>query len=111
MINFYDYSNVFNTLDENRKIISYSSISYTPKIPLKRFLLKTKILQVEKYRPDKISYRLFNDPRLSWILDEINNFYSFSDYYPEREIYYLDEKGLSFIGIETDYVPFDYDNF
>ena len=99
MNNLFDYGTIVSDLDINRRTISYRSICYTPKMPLKKYLFKTNILQTEKYRPDKIAYRLFEDPTLSWVLDEINNLYSFKDYYPNREIYYLDNRGLNFIGI------------
>jgi hypothetical protein len=111
MINFFDYGSIVDDLNNKYKLVSYRSICYTPKMPLERFLLKTKILQTERYRPDMISYRLFNDPRLSWVLDELNNLYNFSDYYAGREIKYLDTNGLRFINIDSDYIPYDYDNF
>jgi hypothetical protein len=112
MSNYFDYSSTIDTINEkDQKIISYSSISYSPQLPLKTSMIKTKITQKEKYRPDKVSYRLFGDPNLSWLLDEINNFYSLSDYYPEREIYYLGSKGLSSIGIEIDYVSYETQNY
>jgi hypothetical protein len=111
MIDFFKYGNIVSTIDENYNVINYRSICYSPKMPLKQYMLKTKILQTEKYRPDKVSFRLFNDPTMSWVIDEINSFYNFSDYYPNREIYYLDSNGLSFMGLETDYVSYQEDNF
>jgi hypothetical protein len=111
MIDFFKYGKTVLTIDENYRVVNYLSICYTPKMPLKEYMLKTKILQTEKYRPDKVSYRLFRDPGMSWVIDEINNFYSFSDYYTDREIYYLDTNGLMFMGLETDYVSYEEDNF
>jgi hypothetical protein len=106
----FDYGSVLN-YTEDQKNISHLSICYTPKMPLKTSMLKTTILEKENYRPDKVSYRLFGDPNLSWVLDEINSFYLFSDYYLGREIYYLTETGLKSIGIETEYISYEMQNY
>jgi hypothetical protein len=112
MIRYFDYSSLITTINEkDYKEISYSSIAYTPQLPLKKSMLKTNILTTEQYRPDKISYRLFGDPNLSWLLDDINSFYSFSEYYLGREIYYLGTNGLSAIGIEVDYISYESQNY
>lgn len=112
MNNYFDYATIINTTNEiTRRDISYSSISYSPILPLKTSMIKSKILQTENYRPDKVSYRLFGDPFLSWLLDEINNFYSISDYYSGREIYYLGPNGLKSIGIEIDYTSYQTQNY
>lgn len=112
MNNYFDYSNTINTYDnETFNSVSYSSISYPPQLPLKKSMLKTNILANEQYRPDKVSYRLFGDPNLSWLLDDINNFYSFSEYYLGREIYYLETKGLGSIGIQIDYISYETQNY
>lgn len=111
-MNYFNNSSVINTIDEKtQKQISYSSISYPFQLPLKTSMLKTKILQTEMFRPDKVSYRLFGDPFLSWLIDDINNFYSFSDYEAEKEIYYLGPKGLASIGIEIEYISFETQNY
>lgn len=106
----FDYGSVLNYI-EDQKSVSHLSICYTPRMPLKTSMLKTTILEKENYRPDKVSFRLFKDPNLSWILDEINNFYLFSDYYLGREIYYLTEPGLKAIGIEVEYVSYETQNY
>jgi hypothetical protein len=111
MKNYFDYANIITTNNENLNTISYSSISYPSKLPLKKSMLKATILSNEQYRPDKVSFRLFEDPNLSWLLDDINNFYSFSDYYLGREIYYLGTKGLGSIGIEVDYISYQTQNY
>ena len=111
MIDLFNYGEIVSTVNENYNTVSYLSICYPPKMPLKQYMLKTKILQTEKYRPDKVSYRLFRDPNMSWVIDEINNFYTFNDYYPDREIYYLDSNGIISMGLETDYVSYEEDNF
>ena len=106
----FDYGRIVNYVEDS-KDITQLSICYTPQMPLRKFMLKTNILDKEKYRPDKVSYRLFDDPNLSWIIDEINSLYSFSDYYLGREIYYLDTNGLKSIGIEVDYVSYESQNY
>lgn len=111
MISYFNYGDTFDNVENNFTIRTVRSICYPPKMPLKTSMLKTKILNVEHYRPDKIAYRLFGDPLLSWILDEINNFYLISDYSAGKEIYYLNELGLLSIGIEVDYISFENQNF
>lgn len=109
---YFNYGNIISDVDDKTlKEVVYTSISYTPNLPLKTSMLKTTILQTENFRPDKISYRLFEDPNLSWILDEINSFYTFSDYYAGREIYYLGPNGLSSINISVDYVSYEMQNY
>lgn len=110
MNNLFDYGNILSYA-ENEKNFSHLSLCYTPQLPLKTSMLKTTILEKENYRPDKVAYRLFGDPNLSWILDEINSFYSFSDYYLGREIYYLTQQGLLSIGIEVDYISYETQNY
>jgi len=112
MNDYFDYSDSVISVDEKTsKEITYSSISYPPQLPLKTSMLKTKILQTEKFRPDKVSYRLFGDPFMSWLIDDINNFYSFKDYEPGKEIYYLGPRGIESLGIEIDYTSFETQNF
>ena len=106
----FDYGAILN-YTEDGKDFSHLSVCYTPQMPLKKSMLKTTILEKENFRPDKVSYRLFGDPNLSWIIDEINNFYSFSDYYLGREIYYLTQAGLEAIGIEVDYTSYETQNY
>ena len=111
-MNFFDYSSpIININEKTQREISYSSISYTPQLPLRTSMLKTKILQTENFRPDKLSYRLFEDPFMSWLIDEINNFYSFKDYVAGKEIYYLGSAGLESIGIEINYTSFETQNY
>ena len=110
-MSYFNYGGTFNNIENNFRFREVRSICYPPKMPLKTSMVKTTIRSVEEYRPDKISYRLFGDPLLSWILDEINNFYLFSDYKSGREIYYLNEYGLSSIGVEVDYISFESQNF
>ena len=111
-MNYFDYSNeIIGVNEKTQREIFYSSISYTPQLPLKTSMLKTKILQTENFRPDKVSYRLFNDPFMSWLIDEINNFYSFKDYEAGKEIYYLGPGALESIGIEINYTSFETQNY
>jgi hypothetical protein len=110
-MSYFNYGTTFRNLENNLTFREVRSICYPPKMPLKTSMVKTTIKSVEEYRPDKISYRLFGDPLLSWVLDEINNFYLISDYYSGREIYYLNEYGLSAIGVEVDYISFESQNF
>ncbi len=94
-MSFYNYVKAYNV--NNTKI---GTISYYPDpIKYKSYYKKYKISAAEVYRPDKIAYNLFDDQKLWWVLDIINNFTNLDDYYIGREIYYLDKSYLDKLGL------------
>lgn len=77
----------------------YLNICRINQFPLKKHFLITVIQQNEEYRPDLVSYRLFQNVGYSWILDEMNNFYhGFKDYTSGKEIFYLKKEDLETLG-------------
>lgn len=77
----------------------YLNICQIDEFPLQKHFLKTSVLQNEQYRPDLISYRLFQNVNYAWILDEMNNFYhSFKHYESGKEIFYLKKEDLQVLG-------------
>jgi hypothetical protein len=111
MNHLWDYTNILSDLTKDSVTITYSSIAYPPKLPLKQSMRRTIVSSDEIYRPDKIAFRLYNNPLLSWILDEANSFYSFSDYTINREIYYPTTEALELMGINYDYSSYKDENF
>lgn len=88
--------NFFNNCRIVDGVISICSIRQFPK---SKHFLKTYVLQNENYRPDLVSYRLFNNVNYAWILDEMNNFYhGFKDYETGKEIFYLKKEDLEDLG-------------
>ena len=87
---------------ENCSIIyntSHIGICSISQLPQEKHFLKTYVLQNEQYRPDLVSYRLFNNVNYAWVIDEMNNFYhGFSDYEAGRQIFYLKKEDLSALG-------------
>jgi hypothetical protein len=78
----------------------YLNICRINQFPLKKHFLITVIQQNEQYRPDLVSYRLFQNVNYGWILDEMNNFYhGFKDYTSGREIFYLKKEDLETLGL------------
>ena len=76
------------------------SICRIKQFPKKEHWLKTFVQQNERYRPDMISYRLFNNVNYAWVLDEMNDFYhGFKDYEIGKEIFYLKAEDLQELGI------------
>lgn len=105
-MNFYhDYSSVITFIDDTtKKEKTMSSVSYPPDFPLVKSLLKTTVDSSEIFRPDKIAYRLYGNPLMSWVIDEVNSFYNgFSEYYINREIYYPSTDALEIMGIDYIY--------
>lgn len=87
-----------NTFDDSRE---YIGVAITPKMPTKG-LRETKVRTNEKYRSDKIADRLWDDPTLTWILDEANNFMGkdcFMKYEINAVIKYPDRNALQILGI------------
>ena len=94
-MNLFDYSyNVSNK-------INFSGICYqTPNFFKYKNLFETYIINSrEEFRPDIIAYELYGDDRLSWVLDEVNHFYTLSSYTQGRRIYYLPIEILIGLGI------------
>jgi hypothetical protein len=84
------------TDDDFKKYVGLSRISLFPK---SKHFLRTYVSQNEQYRPDLISYRLFESVNYSWVLDEMNNFYhGFKEYTSGREIFYLRKEDLRDLG-------------
>jgi hypothetical protein len=109
MTNFFDYAYLIDNDDIDRR--NNASISYPPRSPLKSSMLTTTILITEQYRPDKVAFRLYNNPLLSWVIDEANSFYSISDYTYEKKIYYPSQRALDLMGIDYSYASFKDQNF
>jgi hypothetical protein len=54
----------------------------------------------EQFRPDKICDKLYNDPSITWVLDDINNFkHGIKEYLPGKKIKYLSKAILTRNGI------------
>lgn len=88
-----------NFFDNCYEIDGCVSLSIVPILPSKKHFLKTYVFQNERFRPDLISLRLFNNVNYSWILDEMNDFYhGFKEYEIGREIFYLKKEDLESIG-------------
>jgi hypothetical protein len=86
---------------ENCSIIDgeYVGLCTIAKFPKSKHFLKTNVLQNEQYRPDMVSYRLFNNVNYAWVIDEMNNFYhGFKDYESGKEIFYLRKEDLKALG-------------
>jgi hypothetical protein len=77
----------------------YLNICRIGTFPLSKHFLITTVAQNEQYRPDLISFRLFQNVNYAWILDEMNNFYhGFKDYESGIEIFYLKKEDLMSLG-------------
>lgn len=58
-------------------------------------LLTTELEEREKYRPDLVSFRLYGDASLSWVLDQLNGFtQGFVEYTPRTVITYIPQNKL-----------------
>lgn len=96
-MNFFDNCEII--VDESDYGVSYIGLSNILTFPKKENFLKTYVLQNEKYRPDLVSYRLFNNVNYAWIIDEMNNFYhGFKEYEIGRQIFYLKKDDLRALG-------------
>jgi hypothetical protein len=103
-MSLWDYSDIIKSDDKN-----LGSICYTPNLPIT--LLSTTILSNENFRPDKISYRLYGNPMLSWILDDANSFYHMKEYYANRIIKYPSKEALDIMRINYSYTSFEEQNY
>ena len=63
----------FADTETNDDNVQYLCPSIPPELPITP-LATTRIDETEQYRPDKIAYRLYGDPMLSWIIDYANEF-------------------------------------
>jgi len=78
----------------------YSGISETVDFPSNSSAyIEYKIQANESYRPDKLAYKFYNNEKLDWIIDEINNFSSLEEYYCSRIIKILKFETLERLGI------------
>lgn len=53
----------------------------------------------DEFRPDKIAFRFYGNEKLSWIIDEVNNFFSIKEYYGSRKIKILKTEILELLKI------------
>lgn len=112
MNNLWDFtsSTLFQTNINNSRS-PYSSLCYPPRLPLTTSMRKTTVGSDETYRPDKVSFRLYGNPLLSWILDDANSFYSCADYTINKEILYPSFEALDLMGISYEYSSYKDENF
>ena len=103
-MSLWNYSGIIESDDK-----SISSFCYTPQLPIT--LLSTTILSNENFRPDKVSYRLYGNPMLSWIIDETNNFYHMKEYYANRIIKYPSKEALNIMGIDYSFSSYEDENY
>ena len=63
---------------------------------IKKFSYKLyTIKDNEEFRPDKVSFSIYQNPDYDWVLNLLNDFkHGFSDYYSGREIKYLSSADL-----------------
>jgi hypothetical protein len=106
-VNYFDYADIVVDNDNIPRL----SLSYTPQLPILESLSTSKILPEEQYRPDKVAYRLYRNPLLSWVIDEANNWYHFKDYIAGSSFYYPRTAALDYMGIDYDYESFEDENF
>lgn len=106
-MSYFDYSSTVTDNDGVERL----SYSYTPQYPMLSSMLKSTVLPQEQYRPDKVSYRLYRNPLLSWVIDEANSWYHFSNYTAGTSFYYPSEEALQFMGVSTEYTSYEDENF
>jgi hypothetical protein len=106
-LSYFDYATIVTDNDNILRL----SLSYTPQLPILESLLTNKILPEEQYRPDKVAYRLYRNPLLSWVIDEANNWYHFNNYIAGSSFYYPSIAALNSMGIDYDYQSFEDENF
>lgn len=94
---YFDYSKKF--IDDDGK--EYSGICfYIPNLSdMKDSFISFTITVEYEFRPDKIAYLLYNDDKLSWVLDEINNINHIKEYEHGKTIFYLPYNILVSAGI------------
>lgn len=95
-MNFFDTTGfIYDSQDDT----TYIGLSKINNFPNKKHFLITYVLQNEQYRPDLISFRLFQNVNFAWILDEMNNFYhGFKEYEVGKRIFYLKRSDLEDLG-------------
>lgn len=97
MIDFFDYSFFLYDLDTNSEFLG---IARTPIFPINsESYLEVEIEYENVYRPDKLAYTFYGNSELSWVIDEVNNFFSISEYYIGRKIKILKPELLENLGI------------
>ena len=106
-MSYFDYATIVVDDDEKSRL----SLSYTPQLPKLKSLLTSKVLPEEQYRPDKVAYRLYRNPLLSWVIDESNNWYHLKNYTAGTTFYYPSITALEYMGINYDYESFEDENF
>jgi len=96
-MSYFNYSTTLT--DDVRK--EYSGICFNiPKFSDYKNKYSTYIIRTnEEFRPDKISYSLYGDDSLSWVIDEINKTSDFSFYTNGKKIFYLPYDYLIDLGI------------
>lgn len=102
MQNFDSYSKTYSVyIPYYNKTMTISGISYIPDFYQYKENYKTHIIENnEQYRPDRIAYNLWNNQRLTWVLNQINYFtHGIEEYVAGRSINYLDAEILQDIGI------------
>lgn len=97
MKNFFDLAGIL--YDDNN--IPFKDISNIPSFEIYKDRYQTHtITPQEEYRPDIISWNIWDNEKLSWVLDAINGFtHGYSEYTSGTQIYYLDSNILQSIGI------------
>lgn len=92
-----DFKFAKSITDDN---VNFLSIINLPNFPINVYK-EDIVLESEAYRPDKISFRLFNEEiKYDWVLMEINNFnHPFADFYPGRKIKYISYDDLIRLGL------------
>lgn len=100
MRTFTDYSKKYIVFNHKQNVL-INSIAYVPNFSLySKYYLKYQIPVFNEYRPDKISYELYNTPYLDWVLNEINYFtHGIKEYKRNTIINYLDITILKTLGI------------
>lgn len=96
---FHDYSP--RAFDENG--VPFAGVSYHPpaiEIFGSEAPLRTKVLDSEHLRPDKVAKRLWGVPDASWILDTLNDFETgIIEYSKGTEIIYVPLARLRAMGL------------
>lgn len=95
MSSLFDFANILSSDTDNRQ--NYS-VSRPPRFPISG-MIQDEIQSDEQYRPDKVADRIYNDPSLSWIIDEANNWFHLKEYTIGKKFLYPNENTLIQMGI------------
>lgn len=87
------------------------SYGYTPQFPVVSSMLVSTVQENERFRPDKVAYRLYGNPLLSWVVDEANSWYHFSNYEVGTQFYYPSSTALEVMGVTNEYESYEDENF